>query len=70
MRPITVQEAQTHPGPVYVEDGRCVNKVKARYLSIKWRPRLKRYDVTYKVALWWRSFSTSNPECGGFWVND
>ena len=68
MREITLTEAMGHRGPVFVEDARCVNKVEARCLSIKYRPRLQRYDVTYKVALWWRSFKTSNPDMKGFWV--
>ncbi len=62
-------EAIAHKEVVYVADSRCKNLVEARNLSIKWRPRLRRYDVTYKVALWWRSFSVSSPDTFGFWVN-
>lgn len=71
--PITLAQAIvaiTDGKTVYVEDSRCRNLVEARNLGIKFRPRLDRFDVTYKVALWWRSFQTSNPECQGFWLKD
>lgn len=67
---VSLKQAMNHNGPIYLFDSRCRNIVEARLFSVKHRPRLGRYDVTYKVALWWRSFQTTNIDMGGLYIKD